>query len=86
DQIFKVWEERLKAELTAYMENAVQGVFVSCRDMRCDALGFGRYASRRFSDAEAWRAYEWKEKYKSMRADFRVELLLHDAYMKSGME
>lgn len=84
--IFKTWEERLKDELTAYMESAIQGVFISCRDMHCDALGFGRYASLCFTDVNAWRDYAWKKQYQRMQADFRVELLLHDAYMKNGME
>ncbi|MDO5110755.1 MAG: Ger(x)C family spore germination C-terminal domain-containing protein [Clostridia bacterium] len=86
EHIFTTWETRLKAELTAYMEDAIQGVFASCRSMGCDAIGFGRYASLHFSDSNAWRAYEWKKKYGQMQADFQVELVLHDAYMKNGME
>lgn len=75
------WEDMSKERLTEYFEGQLHDVFETCQKNNCDGMGFGRYVSMKFRDTEQWENYDWKESFKSMEVEFKVELLLDDLYI-----
>lgn len=86
DSVRAEWLCGVQAELERHVQDAIRGVFISCRDMGCDAFGFGRHASMCFSDMQAWKDYGWKRRYGQMEAVFEVRLILWDAYVETEVE
>ncbi len=72
------WESELKAELEAHLSQELSRVFLQCRALDSDAMRFGTHAVKQFASRDAWRDYAWKEKYKSMTADFSATVMLSD--------
>lgn len=67
--------------LERFFERELKKVFIKCRDLGSDAMGFGRYVSMLFKSTEALEAFDWKEAYKTFDVDFTVELTLDDGYL-----
>ncbi|MBQ4429129.1 MAG: hypothetical protein II871_05095 [Clostridia bacterium] len=85
NNIGKNWENGEREKLKAYLEEALKAVFEECRACSSDAMGFGKYASMNFRSTAEWEAFSWKNAYKSLYAEFRVELNLDDEYLvRSG--
>ena len=85
NSIGKNWESGEREKLKAYLEEALKAVFEECRACSSDAMGFGKYASMNFRSTAEWEAFSWKNAYKSLYAEFRVELNLDDEYLvRSG--
>lgn len=85
NNIGKNWENGEKEKLKARLEEALKAVFEECRACSSDAMGFGKYASMNFRSTEEWEAFSWKNAYKSLYVEFRVELNLDDEYLvRSG--
>ena len=85
NNIGKNWENGEREKLKAHLEEALKAVFEECRACSSDAMGFGKYASMNFRSTEEWEAFSWKNAYKSLYAEFRVELNLDDEYLvRSG--
>ncbi len=68
--------DELKAFLKVQMEEMLMRVFLALRDANSDAMGFGRFAAKRFSTAEDWEAYDWKAAYRNLDAVFMVHVKL----------
>ncbi len=68
--------EDWKAYVCAVLEQRFSRVFSALREANSDAMGFGRFAAKRFHRAEDWEAYDWKAAYRSLTATFKVELKL----------
>lgn len=80
-RIGEQWRNGEKEKLESYFEKEIERVFLKCREMGCDAMGFGRAASMNFRSTELWEAYSWKTKYGSLEASFDVLLNLDDEYL-----
>ncbi len=72
--LIEIWENGLKEEFEGYLEAQLARVFLICRDMGSDVLGFGRYMSMRFKSTRSWEEYDWKEKYMKMEVAFNVNV------------
>lgn len=70
--IVYIWESSLKREFEQYIEDELMRVFLICRDMGSDVLGFGRYASMECANIRQWEETNWKERYKKMEVSFHV--------------
>ncbi len=81
-----IWDNGVKQEMESYMQDAARGVFLTCRDLGCDALALGKKASMQLATIEAWENYDWKENYKTVEATFRITLTLRDSNTKSEAE
>lgn len=68
NELKRYLEERIEAEL--------QAVFSALQRVNSDAMGFGRYAVRRFKSTEEWDAYDWKAAYRTLSVTFSVTLML----------
>ncbi len=64
----------LQDEASELIEAELEKVFLKCREASCDAARLGTALSKRFTSAESWEQYDWKEKYKNSQVSFRVEL------------
>lgn len=80
------WESGLREEVENYICSALEGVFETCRNLKCDALGLGKEASKKFSDLQAWDNYNWKARYPQAEVKFDVSITLWDAYIKTNIE
>ena len=80
------WEGDMQEISQHYLEQELKRVFYICRGMNSDAMGFGNKAVKQFSSAVQWEAYQWKEKYPSMEADFSVKLELMDESLSARPE
>lgn len=76
----------VKARLEAQIEEGLSELFYACRAKGSDAMGFGRYAVKRFSKQEAWRNYDWKAAYAMLEATFSVEIDMDLTAAKSELE
>lgn len=72
------WESELKAEIETHLAEEMHRVFLQIRELNSDAMRFGTRAVKQFQSHDAWRDYAWKQKYKSMTADFSVTVMLSD--------
>lgn len=68
--------DELRAFLKSHLEQMLSRVFRSLQAHNSDAMGFGRFAAKRFASAEAWEAYDWKAVYRLLEADFTAEIKL----------
>lgn len=66
----------LKRYLETHMNAELNEIFRALQSVNSDAMGFGRYAARRFQTVEAWEAYDWKAAYQRLNAAFSVQLRL----------
>jgi len=72
------WEGELKKALEMHLEEELKRVFLQCRALDSDAMRFGSHAVKQFLSRDEWRDYAWKQKYKSMTAEFSVTVMLND--------
>ncbi|MBR0507759.1 MAG: hypothetical protein IJJ86_04040 [Clostridia bacterium] len=68
--------EELKAFLSERIESELKAVLSALQRVNSDAMGFGRYAVRRFKSTEEWEAYDWKATYRTLNVTFSVKLML----------
>jgi len=60
--------QRIEAELNA--------VCAALQRVNSDAMGFGRFAAKRFKSAEDWEVYDWKNAYRLLSVSFSVTVKL----------
>ncbi len=69
-----------RAELKAFLEDRLETelceVFSVLQRAGSDAMGFGRYAAKRFRSVGEWKAYDWKTAYRSLSVSFSVTVML----------
>lgn len=75
-QTIEMDSEQLKSLLQSHLETELMAVFSALQKANSDAMGFGRLAARRFTDTEAWEAYDWKAAYRTLSVTFTVQLKL----------
>ncbi len=75
-QTIAMESETLKAYLEAQLETELDAVLKALQHVNSDAMGFGRYAVKRFYSAADWEAYDWKADYRTMRVVFEVNVML----------
>lgn len=80
-RIGREWRSGMQQKLERYFETELARVFKLCRDCGCDAMGFGRYASKKFGSVESWENLNWKSIYPELDAEFIVKLTLDDEYI-----
>lgn len=80
-RIGREWRSGMQQKLERYFETELARVFKLCRDCGCDAMGFGRYASKQFGSVESWENLNWKSIYPELDAEFIVKLTLDDEYI-----
>lgn len=68
--------DELKELLCDQLEQRLTDVFSALQQRNADAMGFGRYVSKRFESVQAWEAYDWKAAYRALSVTFEVELKL----------
>jgi hypothetical protein len=66
----------LKAFLKTRIEEELDAVFSALQRANSDAMGFGRFAVRRFKSAEEWEAFDWKTAYRTLSVTFSVTVTL----------
>lgn len=80
------WKGDMQAVTERYLEEQIERVFEICRELNCDAVGFGNRAALKFDSAVEWEAYQWKERYQDMEAEFSVKLELMDQSLSGSVE
>lgn len=80
------WENGLRQGAQAHIEAELERVFHLCQSLNCDAMGMGRAASRNFTRAADWEAYDWKAKYPQLELTFHVKLVPLDDNINAGLE
>lgn len=80
------WENGGCEWLKDHLESELRRLFCFCRDLNCDAMGFGKDASMKFSSVEEWEKLNWKERYHKLEAHFSVELILDDEYILTNRD
>lgn len=81
NKIGREWRNGMQRKLEQFFEAELERVFRLCRDCGCDAMGFGRYASKQFGDAASWESLDWKAVYPELQTEFVVHLTLEDEYI-----
>ncbi len=78
DELRIFLEKRLETELNAVL-SAIQSV-------NSDAMGFGRFAARRFPSVSDWEQYDWKADYRALTVSFSVTVMLSHSPHDPGTE
>lgn len=68
--------EALKSFLETRLAAELDAVFAALKRHNSDAMGFGRFAAKRFRSASDWEAFDWKAAYRDLRATFTVTVML----------
>lgn len=66
------------SRLNAYLEEEIEKVIRKLQSMRCDALGFGSLAVRRFCTVKEWEAFHFRDKYTKAQVQANVQLQLKE--------
>ncbi len=73
--------EAPKHEVEAAIEQSLtqdmEALFACCRKLGSDVMGFGKYAVQQFHTTHAWEAFNWRNAYMQMDAQFEFEIKLH---------
>ena len=72
--VLPMTDEELKTLLASHLEETVHSVFLALQNANSDAMGFGRFAAKRFFTAEDWEAYDWKAAYRALSVVFTVHV------------
>lgn len=64
--------------LNAYLEAEITRVIQKLQSLRCDALGFGSLAIRRFLTVPEWEAFHFREKYAAASVRVWVQLQMKE--------
>ncbi len=75
-QTISMDSETLKSYLESQIEEELGAVLKALQRVNSDAMGFGRYAVKRFHSAETWEAYDWKSDYRALQVTFKVNVML----------
>lgn len=75
----------LDTEAARYIENRLNDVFLKCRDNGSDAMRFGTAAVKLFRSGEEWEKYGWKNRYRSLEAEFRVSIMNVDSTISGDL-
>lgn len=68
--------EELSDWIVSVLEERMRRTFSALQAANSDAMGFGRFAVRRFHSTAAWEAYDWKAAYRTLSVSFCVRLKL----------
>ncbi len=66
----KVDEQKVQARL----QQDILSLIAHLQALRCDGLGFGQVAVKRFPTVQAWEAFGWRNIYVSAQAEARVKV------------
>lgn len=80
------WKGDMQETTQRYLEKELGRVFNICKELNCDAVGFGRQAAKQFSSSIEWEGYQWKQRYPDMQARFSVRLELMDESLSGKAE
>lgn len=75
------WEDKGKKLVEEYFEKELDHIAKYCKKVNSDALGIGRYVSKKFKTIEEWEAFEWKKVYPETEIKFNVDVILSDVYI-----
>ena len=75
-QTVPMTSEELKTFLETDLRDMLTRVFLALQRAGSDAMGFGRFAAKRFLTAEEWEAYDWKAAYRTLNVSFTVHVKL----------
>ena len=67
-----------ESRLTDYLEEEITKVIRKLQSLRCDALGFGSLAVRRFCTVKEWEAFHFRDKYTKAQVVTKVQLQLKE--------
>ena len=65
-----------KNAVRALLERDIASLIAHLQALRCDGVGFGQIAVRRFLTVQDWEAFGWREVYAAARVQVRVSVLL----------
>lgn len=80
-ELAKNWEDRGKQLVEEYFEKEFDRITKYCKKVNSDALGIGRYVSKKFKTVEEWEAFDWKKRYSETEVKFNVDVILSDVYI-----
>lgn len=78
--------QEITALLEEQLEKRLSELFLACRTLGSDAMGFGRYAVKRFSTGDAWHSYDWATAYRRLDASFTVTVEFEQAAGRTALE
>ena len=64
--------------LNTYLEKEITRVIQKLQSLRCDALGFGSLAVRRFLTVPEWEGFHFREKYTTATVHTLVQLQMKE--------
>lgn len=80
-ELAKNWENRGRQLVEEYFEKELDRITKYCKKVNSDALGIGRYVSKKFKTVEEWEAFDWKKRYSETEIKFNVDVILSDVYI-----
>lgn len=75
------WEDKGKKLVEEYFEKELDRIAKYCKKVNSDAMGIGRYVSKKFNTIEEWEAFDWKKMYPETEIKFNVDVILSDVYI-----
>lgn len=58
----------------ALLEQDIRSLMAHLQALRCDCIGFGQIAARRFLTVQAWEAFRWRDVYAAAQIQVRVRV------------
>ncbi len=80
-ELAKNWEDMGKRLVEEYFEKELNRITKYCKKVNSDALGIGRYVSKKFKTIDEWEAFDWKKMYPETEIKFNVDVILSDVYI-----
>lgn len=80
DTLGKRWEQDGKSFVESYFKTELNRIFERCKKNNSDAIGLGKAVSREFGLIDEWERFNWKERYKDAKVEFKIETVLNDYY------
>ena len=75
-QAIPMESDALKSYLERQLSIELDAVLRALQEVNSDAMGFGRFAAKRFHTAAAWENYDWKADYRALSVTFTVNMML----------
>ena len=69
----------------AEIEKGLYALLEKCKAASSDAMRFGAEISKAFGSASEWESFDWKSRYRDMKATFTVKVHAVDKYSAEGM-
>lgn len=78
--------DEMREQIEHYLKSTCITLCNHFRELNCDAVGIGKYASMKFKTVKAWEEYDFRSKISNIEYSFNIDFEIIDVFVSTYME